>query len=611
MRIRSIIICVALIVLMTSISMSQYSAKETFNYAKGASIDTLMGGAGDGWAGPWYKVAASKQNVTVIADTGLPYDALNYNVPNVGRHLETKADTNGTELRYARDLDKTWPNDSGKVYWISLLMDVKYVADNSTWLGVKLFNGANGELCMLGKGHGLDKYTCGGGWHGSPGREVSNTVWSEGPQWLVGKVVCRGAANATMDTVYMWISPDPTAGEPKLKDTACLTAFKIPQITTVRVEYGGDVGTVGISASFDEIRLGTTWAQVSATQYAAKESFEYAKGASIDTLMGGAGDGWAGPWYKVAASKQNVTVIADTGLPYDALNYNVPNVGRHLETKADTNGTELRYARDLDKTWPNDSGKVYWISLLMDVKYVADNSTWLGVKLFNGANGELCMLGKGHGLDKYTCGGGWHGSPGREVSNTVWSEGPQWLVGKVVCRGAANATMDTVYMWISPDPTAGEPKLKDTACLTAFKIPQITTVRVEYGGDVGTVGISASFDEIRLGTTWADVSSSLGQVVTGVPYASKSLPNRFALSQNYPNPFNPSTQILYTLTNSSKVRLTVFDLLGRQVAVLVDGVQSAGQHTVQFSGAGFTSGVYFYKLENNSDVVTKKMLLLK
>jgi hypothetical protein len=55
----------------------------------------------------------------------------------------------------------------------------------------------------------------------------------------------------------------------------------------------------------------------------------------------------------------------------------------------------------------------------------------------------------------------------------------------------------------------------------------------------------------------------------------------------------------------------VFDLLGRQVAVLVDGVQSAGQHTVQFSGAGFTSGVYFYKLENNSDVVTKKMLLLK
>ena len=75
--------------------------------------------------------------------------------------------------------------------------------------------------------------------------------------------------------------------------------------------------------------------------------------------------------------------------------------------------------------------------------------------------------------------------------------------------------------------------------------------------------------------------------------------------------FQPDTEILYTLANSSKVRLTVFDVLGREVAVLVNGVQNAGQHTVQFSGAGFTSGVYFYRLDTNNDIITKKMLLLK
>ena len=613
MRIKTIFAVVALVVFVVSLGMSQYLVKESFNYPKGASIDTLMGGAGNGWAGPWYKVIASQKNAMLAADTGMPYDALAYAVPYAGKCMVSRPDTTGTELRYARKLAQTWPNDSGKVYWVSFLMDVKNATDNSTWLGVKFFSGDNGELCMLGKGHGLDKYTCGSGWHGGTGNEVSTTPWTVGPVWLVGKIVMRGAASSTNDTVYMWINPDPTAAAPTPKKADAYSAFKFTNgFNTMRIEYGGTIGK-GLNWSVDEIRLGTSWSDVSsgAVQYAARESFEYAKKASIDTLMGKAGDGWGGPWYKIVASEKNAMVAADTGMPYDALAYAVPSVGRCLVSAPDTTGTELRYGRKLATSWPNDSGKIYWISMLMDVKNATDNSTWLGVKFYNGDNGELCMLGKGHGLDKYTCGGGWHGGTGNEVSTTPWTVGPVWLVGQAVMKGASSATNDTIYMWINPDPTSTYLNPKKADAYSAFKFPaNFNTMRIEYGGTIGK-GLNWSLDEIRMGTTFADVSSLYGSVVTGVTNGPAARPYEYLLHQNYPNPFNPSSIISYSLAKSGMVRLTVYDLLGREITTLVNGVQTAGEHQVTFSGQGLTSGVYFYKLEAAGSSMTKKMVLMK
>lgn len=86
---------------------------------------------------------------------------------------------------------------------------------------------------------------------------------------------------------------------------------------------------------------------------------------------------------------------------------------------------------------------------------------------------------------------------------------------------------------------------------------------------------------------------------------------RFELAQNYPNPFNPSTQIRFTLRTSNFARLTVYDVLGREVAVLVDGNLPAGSHTVTFDASNLTSGVYLYKLEADGQVQTKRMTLLK
>lgn len=245
----------------------------------------------------------------------------------------------------------------------------------------------------------------------------------------------------------------------------------------------------------------------------------------------------------------------------------------------------------------------------MDVKNATDNATWTGVKFYYGTTGELCMLGKGHGLDKYTCGSGWHGSAGPEVSQVAYTAGPVWLVGKVVMAGSASTTVDTTYMWVNPVPAGGEPKVSTA---DAFGSPKMTNgfncIRIEFGGTVGK-GLGVSFDELRLGTSWNDVSAAITPL--SVPPQIRNVPVQFALSQNYPNPFNPSTIISYTLETKGMVHLTVYDILGREVTVLVNENQNAGPHKVAFSGTGLTSGVYFYRLLTADGVTTKKMVLLK
>ena len=85
----------------------------------------------------------------------------------------------------------------------------------------------------------------------------------------------------------------------------------------------------------------------------------------------------------------------------------------------------------------------------------------------------------------------------------------------------------------------------------------------------------------------------------------------YELAQNYPNPFNPSTEISFTLAKSGKVKLAVYDILGKEIAVLVNGMRNAGSQTATFNAKNFSSGVYFYKLEAGNTVLAKKMILLK
>ncbi len=102
-----------------------------------------------------------------------------------------------------------------------------------------------------------------------------------------------------------------------------------------------------------------------------------------------------------------------------------------------------------------------------------------------------------------------------------------------------------------------------------------------------------------------------GPIVVGTPTVNINIPEVYSLSQNYPNPFNPATKISFAIPKAGQVKLTVYDVLGREVAVIVNEFRQAGNHTVVFDGDNLSSGIYFYSFESGDFKDTKKMTLIK
>lgn len=128
----------------------------------------------------------------------------------------------------------------------------------------------------------------------------------------------------------------------------------------------------------------------------------------------------------------------------------------------------------------------------------------------------------------------------------------------------------------------------------------VDTLAVSSGYDVDT----NTFTPIYRTATFTNSASVNNEAIAG-------LPEKFDLKPNYPNPFNPSTQIAFDLPESADVRLTVFDVLGRQVATLINQSMKAGTHTVSFDAQRLASGVYIYRLEAGNFSMTRNMMLIK
>jgi hypothetical protein len=112
---------------------------------------------------------------------------------------------------------------------------------------------------------------------------------------------------------------------------------------------------------------------------------------------------------------------------------------------------------------------------------------------------------------------------------------------------------------------------------------------------------------------WSDFSEarSFSTLFVGIDDEDSQLPTEFSLEQNYPNPFNPETIIEYKISNTTPVSITVYDLVGREIAVLVNEVKQPGNYLVNFNGENIASGVYFYKMIAGDFSFVKKMNLLK
>ena len=119
-------------------------------------------------------------------------------------------------------------------------------------------------------------------------------------------------------------------------------------------------------------------------------------------------------------------------------------------------------------------------------------------------------------------------------------------------------------------------------------------------------------DQTITGTTSAFSGFVAGQILNvSNDEVMEDRPERFSLKQNYPNPFNPSTVISFSLPQASDVRLDVFNLLGQQVALLVNERVQSGTHSVKFDAGNLSSGIYIYRLQTERFTQTRKMLLIK
>jgi len=322
--------------------------------------------------------------------------------------------------------------------------------------------------------------------------------------------------------------------------------------------------------------------------------------------LGTASNGFGGPWVVDPGDNgsEGLVAVGNNRFSYGDLSWTIPHDTIHLQVvKSGAWSDHQRYKRPLAAAWPNTAGQKYWVSYLLDVKDTnVVGNTYFMVKLYEGTNEHLA-IGKGGGATTpvFTCGSGWPGASGDDVSSTSIAAGPVWLVVRIDMNGSTSAPQRT-FMWVDPNP-ATEPDTTAAIVKRWSTFPNgFDMIALEFGGDGANVRLV--FDEIRISTTYAGLLS-------GVPSVGSGVPVQLALSQNYPNPFNPATRISYTLENTSKVRLAVYDLLGREVTVLVEGVESAGQHQAVFSGADLNSGVYFYRLQAGNEVITRKMVLVK
>ena len=346
---------------------------------------------------------------------------------------------------------------------------------------------------------------------------------------------------------------------------------------------------------------------VGLSQTPVREGFSY----PLTTIagLGTATNGFGGPWVSDTNGPDGLVAIAGTRFSYSDLSWTIPHDTMHLQVvKSMDWGDAKRWKRPLAAAWPNTAGKSYWLSYLLDVKDSppAGNDYFM-IKLYGGSS-EILALGKGGGRDNnspvWTCGSGWPGNSGDDVSATQITTGPVWLVMRIDMSGTGSDPCRT-YMWVDPDPNGADPDTATAIVKRNSNVPGtgIDNIGLEFGG----AGFYKRlvFDEIRMATSFAGLTTA-----TSVP-PSEGVPVRFGLAQNYPNPFNPSTTISYTLERTEHIRISVYDLLGREVAVLVNGVQSVGPHEVAFQSSGLTSGTYFYRLQTAQSAITKKMVLMK
>jgi hypothetical protein len=209
-------------------------------------------------------------------------------------------------------------------------------------------------------------------------------------------------------------------------------------------------------------------------------------------------------------------------------------------------------------------------------------------------------------------------APGGAVPESPSNTSPASVHGKVNAADGRGVQGATVYLL---DAVAQPVAFGQTGVDGSFELAgvapgeyRVYASKLGMGGAYnGNVSNFAQAEALTLnGGPWeVNLVLSLGQI-TAVEEEEEVLPQTLALRGNYPNPFNPSTQLGFTVPNTGRATLRVYNMLGQQVAVLFDGMAEAGrQYSLPFQAGGLSAGTYIYTLEFGGEVRSRKMALVK
>jgi hypothetical protein len=196
-----------------------------------------------------------------------------------------------------------------------------------------------------------------------------------------------------------------------------------------------------------------------------------------------------------------------------------------------------------------------------------------------------------------------------------------YIMAKVRNFGLQSVTSPFTVKFFEGDPNTGGMLLGETTVDTIISARGYRNVLVPWAiplnHTLDSLRIYAVIDQENAITNEVHENNNIGWT-PGIGYGSLvdvqtefQLPEKYVLYQSYPNPFNPSTTIKYSIPSSDIITLKVFDILGREVATLVDEYKTTGTHSIEFNAGKFASGIYFYQLRTQNFVETKKMILLR
>ncbi|MDZ7368128.1 MAG: T9SS type A sorting domain-containing protein, partial [candidate division KSB1 bacterium] len=284
---------------------------------------------------------------------------------------------------------------------------------------------------------------------------------------------------------------------------------------------------------------------------------------------------------KTSAIFSNVTLVGPKVTNADVVN---SNYRRALHLRRNT---ETSLYNSIVMGWP---GTGAGSGIFIDANSTADNAMSGKLQIRN-----VILAGKDTVTTNATNG----------FNAMTWFDTPAF--GNTRLTNAADVMLLNPFNLTNPDfrPASSSPALSgadftNTRLTDAFFTP--TTFRGAFGSGE------------RWDAKWANYNPqySVNSILSDVKVKQNAVvPMKYMLEQNYPNPFNPATQIKYALPKAGHVTLKLYDVVGREVATLVDQAQTAGEFTITFNAAGLSTGIYFYRLKVGDYSEVKRLAFVK